>query len=510
MSDKPVEKETQQVPAYYEALDGLVNQAELNKDIKEKILQTYTRRPQEYEEQPWRMQNYLEALGVREKVAKWLTTRFWSITRGISLDYFEPQENQAYPYQPFPAYPQQQRAMQPQYPVTQPPEDQDMKMMRFMMMMKMFNQPAQSNVDPMQQFMQMMAMSGGRMGLSQEPVLDSTGKPMIDATGNVVMRFTMVPSTQQSQNHQPDPTIELFKEMLRSQTDQKRVSDDRYYLTLEKQKAIEDEMREKENRALRRRLAMIEQERGPDRLIEDIKRLKEVGLYPAVGGASSPNIDALKLQTDLERWKYERETDLQRWQRQQDMDARKWYKELELEEARENRTQDRLGMLGETLKDTLTNVVTPVLQSAAAGAMSGVQAKADTVAPPDVSKMDDQSLMAQYQEVQKVGEKVITARELLEVEMRRRMEEKKKMEESAKKQQEAVATAATTVRPSVSPAIDISSLKDTGFDAPPTLPIARPAAPNIPKTKEEDEEDEGPGELVLNPKEASSAYDKQY
>jgi hypothetical protein len=378
-----------ELPAYFDALTGLLNQVQLNDETKETILRNYRVRPQEFETSAWRMMNYLTALGVRDNVARYLASRFWSITKNM--------------------------------------EDADTKMMRMMMMMKMMNQPAQTSQDPMQQMMQMMMMGGGRMGVAQEPMYGANGQPVVDSSGNQVMRFTMMPSMQQQPSMQgPDPSLELFKEIIKGQNEQKRAADDRYYRTLEKQREIEGEIAEKESRALRRRLASVEQERSSDRLIEDVEKLRKLGLFATGGGGTAANIEAIKLQTDLDKWKFERETDLSRWQQQTDLEARKWYKERELEELRENRTQERLGILGDSLKDTLQTVVTPILTSMSSGVASNFQAQAQAQAAsadlPDLTNVSDQDLVTQYQDVQNIDTRAEQAKSLLKAEMERRMQ----------------------------------------------------------------------------------------
>jgi len=433
MTDEPevVEPEVvEDYPIYYDALNGLLSQVQLNEQTKEVILKNYRARPQEFEQNAMRMLNYLTALGVRDNIARYLSSRFWSITQNIDLDMFQSMMN---PTQPNPyamggmGYPPTANTPSQQYPVPPPQDDPDMKMMRMMMMMKMMNQPSQAQTDPMQQMMQMMMLTGGRMGISQEPVYGANGQPIQDSAGNQVMRFTMNPAMQQMPMQQgPDPSLELFKEIIRGQNEQKRASDDRYYKTLEKQREIEGEIAEKESRALRRRLAMVEQERSSDRLIEDVEKLRKLGLF--TGGASSPqSLEAIKLQTDLDRWKYERETDLVRWQQKQDMDARKWYKEKELEDERERRTAERLGVLGDSLKDTLKTVVTPILSSMSSGAATGLGGQGQQQMPqeaPDFSQYDDQSLLQQYQEVDAIGGKAQQARAMLKAEMEKRMQER--------------------------------------------------------------------------------------
>jgi len=416
----------EEVPTYYDALAGLLNQVQLNDQTKEIVLRNYRARPQEFEQNAMRMMNYLTALGVRDNIARFLASRFWSITQNIDVDMFQ---NLLTPSQPNPygmggmGFPPTSMTPAQQYPLpSNQAEDADTKMMRMMMMMKMMNQPATSSVDPMQQMMQMKMMSGGRMGMSQEPVYLANGQPAQDSSGNQIMRFTMTPAMQQQPYQQgPDPSLELFKEIIKGQNEQKRAADDRYFQTMEKQRAIEGEIAEKESRALRRRLAMVEQSSSSDRLIEDVEKLRKLGLF-AGGGNNPSNIEAIKLQTDLDRWKYERETDLVRWQQSQEMDARKWYKERELEEIRENRTQDRLGILGESLKDTIQTVVTPILSSMSSGVASGIQGgPSQQVESPDLTKIDDDSLLKQYHEVERIGSRANEARAMLKTEMEGRI-----------------------------------------------------------------------------------------
>jgi hypothetical protein len=455
-------------PAYFDALTGLLNQVQLNEDTKNVILKNYRERPQEFEQSAWRMLNYITALGVRENVARYLTSRFWSITKNMDLDLFQGMMNPAQS-SPFGiggiAYPPQAGTPASQYPIPPPQaEDADSKMMRMMMMMKMMNQPATPAVDPMQQMMQMMMMSGGRMGMAQEPMYGANGQPITDSNGNQVMRFTMQPAMQQQAVPQgPDPTLEIFKEIIRGQNEQKRSSDDRYFATLEKQREIESEIAEKESRALRRRLANVEQERSSDRLIEDVEKLRKLGLF-AGGGSSPASIEAIKLQTDLDKWKFERETDLSRWQQQTDMDARKWYKERELEEIREARTQDRLGILGDSLKDTLTTVVTPILSSMGSGVAANLQQSKmqPQGAVPDFTNISDQDLVNQYQEVERIDNRAEEAKIYLKAEMERRMASKGVEPPKSNPVPETITSSPNMIQ---EPKIDLGSLADMQFSS---------------------------------------------
>lgn len=453
----------EEVPAYYDALAGLLSQVQLNEQTKETVLRNYRQRPQEFETTAWRMLNYLTALGVRDNVARFLASRFWSITKNMDLDMFQgiinPVQNNPYGVGGI-AYPPSQVTPAQQYPM--PPsqvDDADTKMMRMMMMMKMLNQPTQTQSDPMSQMMQMMMLTGGRMGVAQEPVFGANGQPIVDANGQQVMRFTMTPAMQQQPVQQgPDPTLEIFKEIIRGQNEQKRSSDERYYKTLEKQREIEAEIAEKESRALRRRLAMVEQERSSDRLIEDVEKLRKLGLFATGGATTGANIEAIKLQTDLDRWKFERETDLARWQQQTEMEARKWYKERELEEERERRTQERLGILGDSLKDTIQTVVTPILSSMSSGVASNIGPQ--TSGPvPDLASVSDQDLYAQYQEVEKIDNRAEEAKAYLKAEMERRMSERG-VQVSPSTPTPAPAPAKTQATPST---LNLGSLADLSF-----------------------------------------------
>jgi len=354
------------------------------------------------------------------------------------------------------------------------------------MMMKMMNQPATPTVDPMQQMMQMMMMSGGRMGVTQQPVMQPNGQPMLDANGHQVMSFTMMPSMQQPMQPTIDGTTELFKEIIKGQNEQKRISDERLYQAQEKQKQFESEMAEKERLALRRRLAQVEDTRSSDRLIEDVERLRKLGLF-ATGGGNSVNIDAIKFQTDLDKWKIERETDLMRWQQQTELEARKWNKERELEEKREHRTQERLGILGDSLKDTLQTVVTPILSSMSAGVASGIQS-AKVPDAPNLASYDDQALLAQYQEVERIGSRAVEAQQMLREEMQRRI--------TAKQSRPSPPVGAVQRDSEQGAAIDLGGLGDLKFG------VNRPS---------EDEDYTGPDELLdVTSEENLDDYDIEY
>jgi hypothetical protein len=272
------------------------------------------------------------------------------------------------------------------------------------------------------------------------------------------------------------------------------------FQTQEKQRQLESEINEKESKALRRRLAMVEQERSSDRLIEDIERLKKLGLYPTGNPSNQQSLEAIKLQTDLDRWKFERQTDMERWQLQQEMDTRKWYKEREMEEDRERRTQERLGVVGNTLKDTLQTVVTPLLSSMSAGVAQGMQPQAQSTQPPDFSVYDDQTLLQQYQETERVGGKVSEAQSLLRAEIEKRTR--------AAQARIANQPAPITAAPKPQKGIDLGSMADLQFSVAPSSP---PKDDYDEYEDEDDDEYEHVEELAnLAGEDDQDAYDIEY
>lgn len=191
-----------------------------------------------------------------------------------------------------------------------------------------------------------------------EPIIGKDGKVLTDSTGAPILRVVqkpLIPMQQQQQQqvqreHRESGLSSVIVELLKTEK--------------ERAKELESKILEAKERELQELKDQIQYlfSRDPLELIKNsVSTLKELGILNTLGGQQQPfDREIEKMKLDLEKWKAERELELRKWL------AEREDKKLEREEAKE-----RVRMLSELGKEAIRNVVAPVAEKIAEGAVAG-------------------------------------------------------------------------------------------------------------------------------------------
>jgi hypothetical protein len=375
--------------------DLLLRVGGLSEDTIDRICSFHDESPEEYEYNPYRLIDLLEAYGVKAQKARFIVSQYMRVLHGVPMGYYptwygwEGAQGAVCPM-PYPPSP---------YGVPRNPnkeeEEVDLdKYMKRLLQAQTIATLRQQN----QPFPWMMPW----VSVKLEPVLDSSGKVVKDEFGNPVYRTVTMPmispeglSGASKGETKGGSIAEEIAKMEKQRADQ---LEQRYLTLLETTSKARIEELEKRLEALASRNPLED-------AVDMVEQLKKLGLVGNTG-----NLDIEKLKLDLEKWRHEQEIAMEKWREEMKM------RREEREEGRE-----RMKVFGETIKEGIVRMGAPLAQAFADGyrAGTGVTPKTSSTATPQkpISEMSVEELQKLKQELearlQKAPEIVKKTEELL-------------------------------------------------------------------------------------------------
>jgi len=346
------------------------------------ILKKFERRIDFYDSNPMYLYSLLQAAGIN-----------WIRSAQIVNDYLsEIGSEQIGPGLPLAAPGSEQvlRTLQQMYPWFQPPQQEQkeegkggeeddfekylnrmVKILTLKMMASMGGEQADGKGISIEKIQETMLMKNllkepsqmpfglgmGFGGVEYEPVLDEEGKPVRDEDGNVIMKMRYLPfsfpNMQKDEakedkgivqamvevaNKGNETALKVAEMVSRKQPEESSLTQ----VLLEQVNNLQNNL----TNTLMERIKALEESDPLDYGIQLISKMKEAGL-----ASREPNIEVTKLQTDLEKWKFDKQQEFNRWvwEQKQAMEDKK-YARKSLEE------------FGKTLRDGIKEVAAPVAQ----------------------------------------------------------------------------------------------------------------------------------------------------
>jgi len=356
-------------PLYSNHLARLLRRIRVNEEDIESIIKDYESDPDAFESHPASLYAILRGMGLHDGESRFVVDNFFSVTKGVPIEQVQASyynmtqpggpalQTQWNPYMTPP-----QPAMMPFSPASyEPPPQEDpmMKEMRdfakYIMMMKMITGDNQQQQMQMPPWMMMAMMQGGEFTVEERD-----GKP--------VYTYKITPAKKEMSSGGGGGG--LLEQLLIAEKENASAIQQKF---LDMVVAMKDQ----ENEQLKERIRNLERINTPDMLIQQVNQLKALGLFPEPRGVDP---EVLKLTTELEKWKLEKELQIAEMKSKHDFEQLKFLEErAEKREARQF-TQQNLAALTNAFREGITSLGSPLAEAMAEGIRAG--AHQTMITPP--------------------------------------------------------------------------------------------------------------------------------
>jgi len=374
--------------------DLLLRVGGLSEETIERICSFHDESPEEYEYNPYRLIDLLEAYGVKAQKARFIVSQYMRVLHGVPMSYY-------------PVWYGWEGAQGAVCPVPYPPspygaprnhkEEEEVDLDKYMKRLLQ----AQT-IATLRQQNQPFPWTMPWVSVKLEPVLDSSGRVVKDEFGNPLYKTTTIPWMPPEGMAGGAPKAEskegLAEAIAKMEKERADKMEEKYLSLLEatsKAKVAE----------LEQRLEALASRNPLQDAVDVVEQLKKLGVV-----GNTVNLDVEKLRLDIERWKHEQEIAME-----------KWREEMRLKKEEREEGRERMRIFGDTIKEGIVRVGAPLAQAFADGYRvgAGVIPKTSSTTTPQkpISEMSVEELQKLKQELgarlQKIPEIVKKTEELL-------------------------------------------------------------------------------------------------